>query len=368
MNEDVRVEETEAESAESTPSAAAESDSASNLTASAGDQTPGTAEAADAPPAEAAPKPAGKKKPKQQKAAPPPDPRVESLRAKVKNGESVSGKVIGWNKGGFHVVVDGLTAFCPHSEMETGHPRSPQGYVDQEFDFRILRVRSRGRQIVLSRARLLRDQQQRERQQALQQLEVGGRISGKVVSLTEFGAFIELGGVQGLVHRSEISRRQIADPAEVLEVGQEVDVQILKIEKGGQRISLSMRALEPDPWREAAQRFKVGTTVEGRVERTASFGAFIELEPGLTGLLPTAAMGLPAESIPARAFPPGKPVRVQIQSIDPRRRRISLIREGAQMGGSDADFRAYRERQKKESGSGFQSLASALSQLQRDKE
>jgi len=296
------------------------------------------------------------------------DPRVERLRSLSKSGQPVGGKVIGWNKGGFHVVVDGLTAFCPRSEMELGQPHSPKSYIDQEYDFEILRIRSRGRQIVLSRARHLRREHDRQKNEALARLEPGAKVSGKVVSLTDFGAFVDLGGVDGLVHRSELSRRPVSDPAELLSVGQEVEVQILKIERGGDRISLSMRALEPDPWREAMKKYPVGSSLEGRVERTESFGAFIELEPGLTGLLPSTAMGLPAESIPARAFPPGKMVRVQVQSIDARRRRIGLIREGAQMGGSEADYRAYLKKQRQETGSGFTSLAGALADLQRDKD
>jgi len=299
---------------------------------------------------------------------PPPDPRVQRLRDAAKSGEPVTGKVIGWNNGGFHVVVDGLTAFCPRSQMELGQPRSPKSYLDKEYGFHVLRVRARGRQIVLSRSRQLRHERAEKRQEALAHLEAGARVTGRVVSLTDFGAFVDLGGVQGLVHRSEISRRPVEDLAEVLEVGQQVDVLILKIERGGERVSLSMRALERDPWREAAKRYPVGTSVEGRVEKTESFGAFIELEPGLTGLLPSSAMGLPAESIPARAFPPGKIVRVQVQSIDSRRHRIALIREGAQMGGSEADYRAYLKQQKESSAGGFNSLAGALADLQLDED
>lgn len=299
---------------------------------------------------------------------PPPDPRVRRLRDAAKTGGSISGKVIGWNNGGFHVVVDGLTAFCPRSQMELGQPRSPKTYLDQELMFQVLRVRSRGRQIVLSRSRHLRGERAKQRDAALGKLETGARVTGKVASLTDFGAFVDLGGVQGLVHRSEISRRPVGDPADLLRVGQEVEVQILKIERGGERISLSMRSLEPDPWREAAKKYPVGTSVEGRVEKTESFGAFIELEPGLTGLLPTSAMGLPAESIPARAFPPGKVVRVQVQSIDARRHRIALIREGAQMGGSEADYRAYLKKQREDSQSGFNSLAGALADLGLEKD
>lgn len=294
--------------------------------------------------------------------APAPDPRIERLQQARDSGEEVTGKVIGWNRGGFHVAVDGLTAFCPRSEMEAGRPRAPQSYVDRELAFQVLNVRNRGKRIVLSRKALVERERRERRSEALAGIEEGATVTGRVVSLTDFGAFIDLGGVQGLLHKSEISHRPVEDPAEVLTVGDEVTVQVLRIEQDGARIGLSMRALEPDPWDEVAARFPEGEVVEGTVVRTERPGAFIELAPGVTGLLPTSAMALPADTTAARAYPPGKRVRVQVLRVESRRRRIGLVREGAQLGGSEADYRAYVRRQGKDEG-GFTPLAAALQRL-----
>lgn len=309
---------------------------------------------------EAPPAPAEASAPEEAPA--PPDPRVERLQQARDSGEEVTGKVIGWNRGGFHVAVDGLTAFCPRSEMEPGRPRAPQSYVDRELTFQVLNVRNRGKRIVLSRKAIVERQRREHRSEALAGLEEGATVTGRVVSLTDFGAFIDLGGVQGLLHKSEISHRPVEDPAETLTVGDEVTVQVLRIEQDGARIGLSMRALEPDPWDEVAARFPEGEVVEGTVVRTERAGAFIELAPGVTGLLPTSAMALPADTTAARAYPAGKRVRVQVLRVEPRRRRIGLIREGAQLGGSEADYRAYVRRQGKDEG-GFTPLADALQRL-----
>lgn len=295
--------------------------------------------------------------------APAPDPRVERLTQARDSGEEVLGTVIGWNRGGFHVAVDGLTAFCPRSEMEPGHPRAPQNYVDRELAFQVLNVRNRGKRIVLSRKSVVERQRRERRSEALAGLEEGATVTGRVVSLTDFGAFVDLGGVQGLLHRSEISHRPIEDPAELLTVGDEVTVQVLRIEPEAARIGLSMRALEPDPWGAVAGQFPEGRVVEGTVVRTERAGAFIELAPGVTGLLPSSAMALPADTTAARAYPAGKRVRVQVLKVEPRRRRIGLVREGAQLGGSETDYRDYVRRQKKDEAGGFTPLAAALQRL-----
>ncbi|MGH9380680.1 MAG: 30S ribosomal protein S1 [Thermoanaerobaculia bacterium] len=291
------------------------------------------------------------------------DPRVERLQQARDSGAEVTGTVIGWNRGGFHVAVDGLTAFCPRSEMEPGRPRAPQSYVDRELAFQVLNVRNRGKRIVLSRKGVAERQRRERRAEALARLQLGTKVEGRIVSLTDFGAFVDLGGVQGLIHKSELSHRAVENPAEVLSVGDRVTVQVLRIDEEGGRIGLSLRALEPDPWAEVAARFPEGAVVEGTVVRSERTGAFVELEPGVTGLLPSSAMALPADTTPERAFPAGKRVKVQVLKVEPRKRRIGLAREGAQLGGSEADYRAYVRRQKQTEG-GFTPLAEALQRLQ----
>jgi small subunit ribosomal protein S1 len=284
----------------------------------------------------------------------------ESLRQAFDAGAPVEGKVIGWNKGGFHVVVDGFAAFCPRSEMESEEAAEPRDYVDRSFDFKVIEIRQGGRRVVLSRAAALRQESEEQSRVARRKLEAGAVLHGTVASLTDFGAFVDLGGVQGLIHISELSRGHVGHPSDVLEVGQTVEVKVLKVEQGGRRISLSRKALEPDPWKNIGERLREGSVVTGVVEKTERFGALIEIEPGLTGLLPSSEMALPRDTSPARAFPSGREVAVQIVSIDPRRRRISLAPKGAHLGGSRSDYEDYKKAAADEMGQGFNALEAAF--------
>ena len=277
----------------------------------------------------------------------------------------VEGRVFGWNPGGFHVVIDGIAAFCPRSEMELEPIADPESYLDKTFQFRILKIQGKGRRIVLSRTSLLREEHDKTAADTLRQLEVGAVVKGRVASLTDFGAFVDVGGVEGLVHVSEISQRRVAKPSDALQVGQEVEVKVLKVERGGRRVSLSMKALEPDPWREVKEKYPEGAIVTGKVERTGPPGAFIELEPGLVGLLPTSEMGLPREAIPARAYPAGKEVKVQVVSVDPRRHRIGLAPEGSRVEGTRGDYAAFLKQQQRGEDAGFKPFAAALQKLKR---
>jgi ribosomal protein S1 len=293
---------------------------------------------------------------------------LTALRKARDTHANVEGRVFGWNPGGFHVVIDGLAAFVPRSEMELEPIAEPEAYLDKTFPFRVLKIQGKARRIVLSRTAILRQEQEKEATAALSKLRANDVLKGKVASLTDFGAFVDIGGgIEGLVHVSEISRSRVAKPADALQVGQEVEVKVLKVEKGGRRVSLSMKALEPDPWREIKDKYPEGAVVTGTVERTDKPGAFIQLEPGLVGLLPTSEMGLPREAIPARAYPKGKEVKVQVVGVDPKRRRISLAPEGSRVEGTRGDFQAYVKQQRREpEATGFNALASALSKIKGD--
>jgi len=371
----------------------------------------------------------------------------EAVRHALDAGEPIEGTIIGWNQGGFHVVVDGMTAFCPRSSMERGAPHEPARYLDQTFEFRILRVEEKGRRLVLSRTAALRDERKRLADATRASLEVGAVMEGRVVALTDFGAFVDLGGVEGLIHVSELRHGRVAKPSDVLEAGQTVRVKIVKLGAKGERVSLSVKALEPDPWTVAAEtwksgakfsgkvlrkadfgwfvelapgiegllhvsqllpgmkeddpslqpgaeiegwvreldprrhrislslretptgnpwegvtsRYKEGAAVTGTVEKVERFGAFIQLEPGLTGLLPTSEMGLPRGASVAKAYQVGKQVKLQISQVDARRKRISLTLEGKTLEGSRTDYRDYL---KKSGGkAGLSTLAAAFERL-----
>lgn len=329
-----------------------------------GETSPSAEDAAQTS-AQAVPESAPAGTPEQTAAAPQEREEVRVLRQAKEDGTPVEGRVIGWNNGGFHVVVEGVTAFCPRSEMELGHSKSPETYLDKSFPFRILKIQKRGRRVVLSRAVELRSERDKARAEAQKQLEPGASLTGKVASLTDFGAFVELGGgLQGLVHVSEISRQRIEKPSEVLSVGDEVEVKVLRMDKGGKRISLSIRQLQPDPWADIQKRFPPGAIVDGKVQKAESFGAFVELEPGLIGLLPTAAMSIPRETSPARIYHPGKEVRVQVVAVDSRRQRIALALEGSSVEGTRVDYQSYVRSHKTETEQGFNALADAFRKLQ----
>ncbi|MDX1502321.1 MAG: S1 RNA-binding domain-containing protein [Thermoanaerobaculia bacterium] len=290
----------------------------------------------------------------------PAPPLLEPLIAAHEEGAPIEGKVIGWNQGGFHVALGEVPAFCPRSEMEVTRPKAPKTYLDNSYRFLILRIEEEGRRIVLSRAAVQRQERAEKRKKARSKVAPGAVLKGRVASLTDFGAFVDLGGVQGLVHVSEISRERVNKPADVLSMGQTVEVKVLKVENGGRRISLSMKALEPDPWRESADQFAAGSVVNGKVEKVAPFGVFIELQPGITGLLPGSTVKLPMGTSLARRFPVGKEVTVQIMSVDPRRRRISLSLEGSGLEGSRTDYEQYKKQAQSEAQGGFNALAAAL--------
>jgi predicted RNA-binding protein with RPS1 domain len=340
---------------EITREAGSDDEAAESETTSAGAER-GTEDASSA-----APKPAPAAPPRPER------PEVTELREAQKSRREVEGQVIGWNNGGLHVVVNGVTAFCPRSEIEVGAPKALESYLDQKMTFHVLRVQKRGRRVVLSRRGILQavlDEKIHELQTAMQKGEI---LEGKVSSITDFGAFVDLGGIDGLVHISEISRNRIEHASEVVSEGDTVKVRVLRIGDDGRRISLSMKALEPDPWDGLEDQFPAGSIVHGTVEKVAKFGAFIEIAPGITGLLPTSSMNLPREAQPARVYGPGKEVSVQILSIDRRRRRISLSLEGSQVEATRADLKSYLDQQRSSDGS-FGALAAAFDRAKRDKD
>ncbi len=244
----------------------------------------------------------------------------QALAAKV----PVKGQVIGWNKGGYHVAIGKIAAFCPVSQIEIGNPRGPKRYLDKTFSFLVIEIQDGGRRVVLSRADALKSEREQRAALVRDLLKPGAEVEGKVSSLTDFGAFVDLGGgIEGLVHVSEISRRRVEHPKEVLKSGQKVKVSVLKIEKGGKRISLSLKRLEPDPWKGVAKRHPAGSEFTGKIVRQTEFGLFVEVEPGLEGLLHTSRLDL-GQSLEDEALQVGKEVSGWVHEVEARRRRLSL--------------------------------------------
>ncbi|MFN8545353.1 MAG: S1 RNA-binding domain-containing protein [Candidatus Binatia bacterium] len=272
------------------------------------------------------------------------------LEQALEHGLPVEGVVTGQNKGGFDVQVAGVRAFCPASQIDLRRG-DPASYVGQRLRFRVTKIEAGGRNVVVARRPLLAEESAARAAEAWQRLQVGEVVRGRVTSLRDFGAFVDIGGVEGMIHVSELGRSRHAHPSEVLAVGQEVEAQVVKLEPdpaGGRgRIGLSLRALAPDPWDSVVAQFPVGATVHGTVRRVEPFGAFVELAPGLEGLVHVSRMALDRRVAHARqVVSVGETVAVTVTAVDPEKRRIGLsMVEGARQEREAADERERRETQ-----------------------
>src|SRR5215467_9488672 len=256
----------------------------------------------------------------------------EGLAVAARTGLPVEGKVAAVIKGGYEVTVAGLRAFCPFSQMELRRVDAPEAYVGRVLEFRISRYADRN--IVLTRRALLEEQAARAAEETMKKVIPGAVLPGTVTSLADFGAFVDLGGVQGLVPASEISHSRVGRPADRLHVGEAVTVKVLKIDDAKGKISLSLKALEGDPWIGVADRLRERQIVRGRVARVTDFGVFVELLPGVDGLLHLTEIPRSRHGEMKQAAQSGAPLVVLLTSIDPSKRRIglALAPEGATLG------------------------------------
>ncbi len=254
------------------------------------------------------------------------------LENAFQTGIPVEGVVTGVNKGGVEVQVAGVRAFCPASQLDIRFIEDTNEFVGQRLSFVITKydVDSRGLDVVLSRRRLLEQEQRAAAEETRARLEVGAILPGTVTSLKDYGAFIDLGGIEGMVHISELGFGRVAHPKDVLAVGQQVEVVVLKIEKTDnpkrpEKIGLSIRALEKDPWQDADVRFPVGARVNGTVSRLQPFGAFVELAPGVEGLVHISELGAGRRvSHPREVVQSGQAVEATVLSVELDKRRIGL--------------------------------------------
>src|SRR5437867_2081344 len=254
---------------------------------------------------------------------------LELLRQMYENRLPVEGKVAARNKGGFDVNIGGLRAFCPLSQIALGKIENPDAYIGQTFDFRVTELSDDGRRIVVSRAALLKEQAAARADEIRKAIIPGAELAGTVKTLTPFGAFIDLGGIDGLLHVSEMSRRRVTDPKEFVSVGQQVRVKVIKVENDGKRISLSMKDQEPDPWADVGDRFPVGAQFSGTIVRSTDFGLFVEHEPGVDGLVHYSQLPFGVkQGDPSIAI--GTFVTGWVREVDPSKKRLSLsLREVA---------------------------------------
>jgi small subunit ribosomal protein S1 len=250
------------------------------------------------------------------------------LEQALAHGIAVEGVVTAENKGGFEVQFGAVRAFCPGSQIDRRRGEAA-AYIGQRLRFRIAKIESGGRNIVVSRRALLEEEAAEQAAQTWDRIAVGAVLQGRVSSLQDFGAFVDLGEIEGLIHVSELGHGRVAHPSEVLAPGEMVEVKVVKVEPGEgkqrARIALSMRALAPDPWATARARFAVGTTVPGIVRRLEPFGAFVEIAPGLDGLVHVSKLTLDRRvAHPRQVVGLGDAVEVTVLAVDETQRRISL--------------------------------------------
>jgi len=249
----------------------------------------------------------------------------DRLEQQFEKKEPVTGAIVGRVKGGFTVDLGGASAFLPGSQVDIRPVRDVGPLMNKEQPFAILKMdRPRGN-IVVSRRAVLEESRAEQRAELVGQLAEGEVREGVVKNITDYGAFVDLGGIDGLLHVTDMSWSRVGHPSEVVEVGQTVQVQIVKINRETQRISLGMKQLQADPWDGVGAKYPVGTVFKGRVTNIAEYGAFVELEPGVEGLVHVSEMSWTKKNVdPGKIVSTSQEVEVMILDVDPEKRRISL--------------------------------------------
>jgi small subunit ribosomal protein S1 len=247
------------------------------------------------------------------------------LEKAFQGNEKVQGVIFNQVKGGFTVDLDGAVAFLPRSQVDIRPIRDVTPLMNVPQPFQILKMDRRRGNIVVSRRTVLEETRAEQRQELVQNLEEGQVIDGVVKNITDYGAFVDLGGIDGLLHVTDIAWRRVNHPSEVLNIGQQVKVKIIKINHETHRISLGMKQLQADPWQGIEAKFPVGTRFKGRVTNITDYGAFVELEPGIEGLIHVSEMSWTKKNVhPGKIVSTSQEVEVQILEVDPVKRRISL--------------------------------------------
>lgn len=247
-----------------------------------------------------------------------------TVREAFENKEIVSGKVLEAVKGGLLVDIFGMRAFLPASLVDRSYVPELEVFVGQEISAKIIEIDRHKRRVVLSRQIVLEDQFKKEQEKTWDELQVGQVLEGTVQRITNFGVFVDIGAVDGLVHISELSWGRVEHPSEVVKEGDSVKVKVLGVDRENERVSLSVRQVLPDPWTTVEENYKSGDVKEGKVVRTVSFGAFVELEPGVEGLVHISQLAWNHVEKAEDVVNPGDTVTVKVLSVSKEEKRISL--------------------------------------------
>ena len=251
-----------------------------------------------------------------------------SVEEKFNAGENVEGEVIEVVKGGLILDI-GLRGFLPASLVDLRRVKDLDAYMGTIVEARVIEMDRNRNNVVLSRRVVLEEGRKAERAEVLQKLAKGMRLKGVVSSIVDFGAFVDLGGIDGLVHISELSWSHVNHPSEVVKVGQEVEVEVLDVDMNRERISLGLKQTTEDPWRTLVKNYPVGAIIEGKVTKLVPFGAFVELGDSIEGLVHISEMASKHVEVPSQVCSVGDTVQVKVMDVDLDRRRISLSRKSA---------------------------------------
>ncbi|NCP24710.1 MAG: 30S ribosomal protein S1 [Erythrobacter sp.] len=255
----------------------------------------------------------------------------DKLESEFGEGKRVEGRIFGRVKGGFTVDLDGAVAFLPGSQVDIRPVRDVTPLMDMAQPFQILKMDRRRGNIVVSRRAVLEETRAEQRSELINDLTEGQVIDGVVKNITDYGAFVDLGGIDGLLHVTDMSYKRVNHPSEMIEIGQTVTVQIIRINEDTQRISLGMKQLESDPWDGVSAKYPVGMKLTGTVTNITEYGAFVEIEPGIEGLVHVSEMSWTKKNVhPGKIVSTSQEVEVMVLEVDSEKRRISLGLKQAQ--------------------------------------
>ena len=248
-----------------------------------------------------------------------------NLEQALESGELVTGTVTGKVKGGLTVMTNGIRAFLPGSLVDTRPVKDTTPYEGKTFEFKVIKLDRKRNNVVVSRRAVVEANMGEERAKLLETLKEGAIVKGIVKNITDYGAFVDLGGIDGLLHITDLAWRRVRHPSEVVQVGQEIEAKVLKFDKEKNRVSLGLKQLGEDPWVGIARRYPQGTRLFGKVTNITDYGAFVEVEAGIEGLVHVSEMDWTNKNVdPRKVVTLGDEVEVMVLDIDEERRRISL--------------------------------------------
>jgi small subunit ribosomal protein S1 len=249
----------------------------------------------------------------------------DELEEALEKNETITGRISGKVKGGFTVDIKDVRAFLPGSLVDVRPVRDPVYLEGKELEFKLIKLDRKRNNVVVSRRAVVESEHSEEREQLLEKLVEGAKLKGVVKNLTDYGAFVDLGGIDGLLHITDMAWKRVRHPSEVVEVGQELEVRVLKYDRERNRVSLGLKQLGEDPWDNIARRYPANVRMFGKVSNVTDYGAFVEIEPGVEGLVHVSEMDWTNKNVnPSKVVQVGDEVEVMVLDVDEERRRISL--------------------------------------------